>query len=461
MRITQFTPVIKRIVLLLLLSSYCLVLSASASSYPPAAYLEARAEYIMEVSDSLVKARLSLLDASIMEHRFDKSVKRRIVNYLEQWPVATGRLLARSARFFPIFEEQLLAAGMPVGLKYMTVQESALRPVAVSHVGAGGLWQLMPGTARELGLTVNEVLDERLDPELVCAAGLHYLRIQYERYEDWALALAAYNCGPGNVNKALRRSRGRDYWSIRRHLPRETRNYLPNIIAATYVMAFHHEHELPPSSMSLDLQLTEAITVYRRLSLWRVAQVTGLRPAVVLELNPQYLKGYLPGMKGGHRLRLPKRVIPAMRTYLSTHSPDQPESDFHLPWTSPLLHEGATNSDRYYQQFRTVPGSLDTTLRQVATTYGLPVDQLAVWSNRGELDSLKQTDDLYFYRVADYLPYDPRQRNPPPPAPLLTNQPPAPISIPNRRPLRLEPHPAPAAAPKRIPFTERIKRWFQ
>lgn len=415
----------------------------------------------MEVSDSLVKARLSLLDAGMMEHRFDKSVKRRIVNYLEHWPVATGRLLARSARFFPVFEEQLLAKGMPIGLKYMTVQESALRPVAVSHAGAGGLWQLMPGTARELGLTVNEVIDERLDPELVCAAGLEYLQIQYERYEDWALALAAYNCGPGNVNKALRRSRGRDYWSIRRDLPRETRNYLPNIIAAAYVMAFHHEHELAPSPMPLDLQLTEATTVYRRLSLWRVAQVTGLRPAVVLELNPQYLKGYLPGMKGGHRLRLPQRVMPAMKTYLAKHPQDKPESDFHLLWTSPLLHRGVTNSDRYYQQFRTVPGSADTTLRQVAKTYGVPVDQLAVWSNRGELDSLSQTDDLYFYRVADYLPYDPRQRNPPPPAPLLANQPPTPISIPKRQTLLLEPHPAPAAAPRKIPFTERIKKWFQ
>ncbi len=414
--------------------AYCLLLLVMSLALRAETPAEVRAAYIMEVTDSLVKARLSLLDSTIMEHRFDPAVKRRIINYVEHWPVAAGRLLARSARFFPIFEEQLAAAGMPLGLKYVTIQESALRPWASSHVGAGGLWQLMPGTARELGLTVNEELDERLDPELGCAAGLAYLKIQYERYQDWSLALAAYNCGPGNVNKALRRSRGRDYWSIRKHLPRETSNYLPNIIAAAYVMAFHHLHDVAPAAMDLDLQVTEAITVYRRLSLHRVAQVTGLRPEVVVELNAQYLRGYLPAMPGGHRLRLPRRVMPAMRTYLAKHEAGQAESSAYLPWTSPRLHRGELHTERYYQQYSTFPGSQDTTLRQVANAYQVPVDQLAVWSNRGELDSLSQEDDLFFYRVEEYLPYDPRDRNTPPAAPLVANLPTAPVKIPNRKP---------------------------
>lgn len=418
----------------------------------------------MEVADSLVKARLSLLDNSIMEHRFDESVKRRIVNYVENWPISSARLLARSARFFPIFEEQLMAAGMPLGLKYITVQESALRPYATSHVGAGGLWQLMPGTARELGLTVNDVLDERLDPELGCAAGLEYLKIQYERYEDWALALAAYNCGPGNVNKALRRSRGHDYWSIRKHLPRETRNYLPNIIAAAYVMAFHHHHDLAPAPMDLDMQLTEAITVYRKLSLYRVAQVTGLRPDVVVELNAQYLAGYLPGMPGGHRLRLPKRVMPAMQTYLSLHPADQPETEAKLPWSSPRLDRGEIHSERFYDQFHTVPGSLDTNLRQVANNYQLPVDQLAVWSNQGEFDSLAAFTELFFYRVADYLPYDPRDRNTPPAPPTIANLPAAPVKIPNRHPENWLPEISPAPPvkeEKKAGFLDWIKGKFK
>ena len=388
----------------------------------------------MDGVDSLMRARLARLDPTMLDFRMTDAVRRRIMNYVEDWPIATGRLLARSARFFPIFEEQLAARGMPLALKYVTVQESALRPWAVSHASAGGLWQLMPGTARELGLTVDEELDERLDPELGCAAGLDYLRIQYERYEDWALALAAYNCGPGNVNKALRRSRGRSYWDIRRHLPRETRNYLPNIIAAAYVMAYHHEHGLATGPMELDLQITTAVTVHRRLSLHRVAQVTGLRPEVVVELNPQYLRGYLPGLPGGHRLRLPRRVMPAMREYLARRPAGEAETDFFPPWSTPLLDEGELNTDSHYGLYRTVAGSQDTSLRQLGTVFAVPVDQLAVWSNRGELDSIAGGEVFHFYRVDRFRPYDPRVRNPPPPIDPLTMLPPAPIRVPDRRP---------------------------
>lgn len=386
----------------------------------------------MEISDSLVMARLSLLDTALLEHRLDDVVKRRIVNYLERWPRTSRRLLARAIRYFPIFEAQLRATGMPSSLKYITVQESALRPYATSRAGAGGLWQLMPGTAREHGLIVNEVLDERLDAELGCAAGLEYLQLQYERYQDWALALAAYNCGPGNVNRALRRSRSRDFWKIRRYLPRETRNYVPNIIAAIYLMTFYHEHDIQPAPMELDLQITQAITVHRKLSLHRVAQVTGLRPAVVVELNPQYLKGYLPGMAGGHRLRLPKRVVPAMREYLNTFPPERPESTFHLPWTSALLRGGELSGDRYYNQLSAVTGKGDTSLQQIAEIHQLPVDQLAIWSNRGVSDTLAEFDQLYFFRVANYRPLDPRTRDVPPPAPVLNDQPTAPVVVPDR-----------------------------
>jgi len=428
--------------------TYTLLLLTCSTAAFAASPAEARAEHIMEVADSMVKARLALLDSTIMEHRLDATVKRRIINYVENWPIASARLLARSARFFPIFEQQLATAGMPLGLKYVTVQESALRPYATSHAGAGGLWQLMPGTARELGLTVNDILDERLDPELGCVAGLEYLKIQYERYGDWALALAAYNCGPGNVNKALRRSRGHDYWSIRKHLPRETSNYLPNIIAASYVMAFHHLHDVTSAPMDLDLQVTEAITVYRKLSLYRVTQITGLRSDVVIELNAQYLAGYLPGMPGGHRLRLPSRVMPAMRTYLSLHPADQAETEANLPWTSPRLNRGELHSERFYDQFRTSPSSQDTTLRQIAANYELPVDQLAVWSNQGEFDSLEQFTELFFYRIGAYLPYDPRERKTPPAPATIANFPAIPVRIPNRHPQEWLPRVSPVSSLK-------------
>lgn len=447
---------------ILLFLACCLALPVATRSLPDDLSPEEKVDYIMDSMDSLMQERLGRLDGSIMEHRLTAAVRRRILNYVEDWPVASGRLLARSARFFPIFEEQLAAAGMPLGLKYVTVQESALRPWAVSHASAGGLWQLMPGTARELGLTVTEELDERLDPELGCAAGLEYLRIQYERYEDWSLALAAYNCGPGNVNKALRRSKGRSYWDIRKHLPQETRNYLPNIIAAAYVMAFHHEHGLVAGTMELDMQLTEALTVSRRLSLHRVAQVTGLRPEVVVELNAQYLRGYLPGLPGGHRLRLPKRVMPAMREYLARHPATEAEEDFYPPWSSPQLDKGELNTDGHYGLFSTTAGRQDTALRQLGDIYGIPVDQLAVWSNRGEQDSIAEGDVFYFYRVERYRPYDPRARNAPPPVELLANLPPGPIRIPNRRAKARAVTPMKSKAPvKKNSVLDRVKGWFE
>jgi membrane-bound lytic murein transglycosylase D len=427
---------------------------------------EAKATHIMATSDSLVRARLSQLDTALMEHRLDDVVKRRIISYLEHWPRTSRRLLARALRYFPVFEEQLKAVGMPLSLRYVTVQESALRPYATSRAGAGGLWQLMPGTAREHGLIVNEVLDERLDAELGCAAGLEYLKLQYERYGDWALALAAYNCGPGNVNRALRRSRSTDFWKIRRYLPRETRNYVPNIIAAAYLMTFFHEHDIQAEAMELDLQITEAITVYRKISLHRVAQITGLRPEVVIELNPQYLRGYLPGLRGGHRLRLPSRVMPAMQEYLRTFPADQPESSFHLPWASPLLDQGELNGDRFYNQYSTVTGRADTSLQQIAMIYQIPVDQLAIWSNRGITDTLVEYDQLFFFRVEEYLPLDPRKRDTPPPAPVLADQPPVPISIPNRgyskEFLQLQITVPPARARlKKTGVIGRVLSWFQ
>jgi membrane-bound lytic murein transglycosylase D len=423
---------------------------------------EERTDYLIESVDSIMRVRLSKLDTTIMEYRLDKAVRRRILNYVEHWPVASGRLLARSARFFPIFEQQLAAAGMPLGLKYVTVQESALRPWATSEVGAGGLWQLMPGTARELGLTVNGVLDERLDPELGCSAGLEYLRLMYERYGDWSLALAAYNCGPGNVNKAIRRTKGKNYWQIRRELPKQTRDYLPNIIAAAYVMTFHHEHDLVPGLMDLDMQVTEGITIHRKLSLYRVSQITGLRPEVVIELNAQYLRGYLPGLPGGHRLRLPKRVMRGFREYLSKHPGSEAEEDFFPPWSSPRLHNGELNTDRYYGQYSTVAGHQDTTLRQLADIYAVPVDQLAVWSNRGEFDSLSAGDRFFFYRVDVHRPYDPRVRNAPPAIAHIANMPAAPIGIPDRhRTMEALSVASPLPPKKKVGVLDRLKGWFE
>ncbi len=238
--------------------------------------LEAEVDRVIAVADAEVEARLALLDQSIVDYRLDRSVRYIIRMYVENWRNGSERTLGRMTKYFPHFSQQLAANGMPDVLKNLSITESALRPFAFSHAGAAGFWQLMPGTARELGLQVDSIVDERLDLRMGTAAGLRYLQIQYERYGDWALAMAAYNSGPGRVNRAKRRSGSNNYWKLRKYLPRETSTYVPGFIAATYLATFFRDHDLTPQSVDLDLQLTTTTIVYRELSLHRVAMITGL-----------------------------------------------------------------------------------------------------------------------------------------------------------------------------------------
>lgn len=359
--------------------------------------LDTEVDRIMALADEEVEARLALLDQSIVDYRLDRSVRYIIRMYVENWRSGSQRTLGRMTKYFPHFSEQLAAKGMPDALKYLSITESALRPFALSHAGAGGLWQLMPGTGRELGLQVDSIVDERLDLNMGTEAGLRYLQIQYERYGDWALAMAAYNSGPGRVNRAKRRSGSNNYWKLRKYLPRETSTYVPGFIAATYLATFFRDHELSPQEVDLDVQLTETTTVYRELSLHRVAMVTGLRADIVIELNPAYLAGYLPARQSGRPLRLPRRVMPAMRTYLNEwHTANEEPA---LAWLSPHLNQGEMNSEQYYREFSTTPTILDTTHHQLAQALNIAPDHLLLWSGIGPTDSLTIDQNWTYYQL--------------------------------------------------------------
>lgn len=366
------------------------------------------ADRIMRLVDEDVKERLAQLDQSIVDYRYDASVRYTIALYVDRWRSGSERILGRSAACFPYFSKALEAAGMPDALKYISITESALRPFAVSPVGAAGYWQLMPGTARELGLQVDEVVDERLDIALGTAAGLRYLQMQYERYGDWALALAAYNSGPGRVNRAKRRSGSNNFWKLRKYLPRETSGYVPSFIAATYLATFFREHELTPLLPPFDIQMTETITVYKPLSLHRVAMVTGLRPEVIVELNPAYLAGYLPKRSQGRSLRLPSRVVPAMIAYLKNWHQDGEEPA--IPWRSPLLNDSEAHTDYYYEKYQTYPASTDTSYVALANTLGADPYQLLIWSGYGSQDTLATDQEWIYYRPTASLSFGPPAR---------------------------------------------------
>ena len=206
-----------------------------------------------------------------------------------------ARMMRMSEYYFPIFEEALNRYGLPYELKYLPIIESALNPIARSHVGASGLWQFMPATGKLYGLEINSLVDERMDVVKATDAACRFLNSMYAIYKDWNLVIAAYNCGSGNVNKAIRRAGGkRDFWSIYPFLPRETRNYVPIFIAANYAMNYGQEHGICKAPIEKTM-LTDTICTTQRLHLQQVSENLGIEMEELRRLNPQYSRDILPG----------------------------------------------------------------------------------------------------------------------------------------------------------------------
>ena len=208
--------------------------------------------------DSVYKARLQALPC-VIELPYNERVRAFIIRYVKRSPKQVARMMRMGEYYFPMFEESLCRYNLPDELKYLPVIESALNPTARSHVGAAGLWQFMPATAKLYGLEVNSLVDERMDPLRATDAACRFLSSMYTIYQDWNLVIAAYNCGSGNVNKAIRRAGGkRDFWDIYPYLPRETRNYVPIFIAANYAMNYGDEHGICKAPIE-KIMLTDTI----------------------------------------------------------------------------------------------------------------------------------------------------------------------------------------------------------
>lgn len=244
--------------------------------------------------DSVYKARLQALPC-VIELPYNERVRAFILRYVKRSPKQVARMMRMSEYYFPIFEEALGRYNLPYELKYLPIIESALNPIARSHVGAAGLWQFMPGTGKLFGLEVNSLVDERMDPVKSTDAACRFLTSMYNIYFDWNLVIAAYNCGSGNVNKAIRRAGGkRDFWSIYPYLPKETRNYVPIFIAANYAMTYGEEHGICKAPIEKTM-LTDTILTTQRLHLHQVSQNLDIPMDELRRLNPQYSRDILPG----------------------------------------------------------------------------------------------------------------------------------------------------------------------
>lgn len=261
------------------------------------------------VSDEVIIERLSKMP-TVIEMPFNSVVRNYIDMYTVKKRSLVENMLAMGNYYMPIFEQALEREQMPLELKYLPVIESALNPEAVSRVGATGLWQFMSPTAKGLGLEINSIVDERRDPVRSSEMAVKYLKQLHDIYNDWSLAIAAYNCGPGNVNKALRRAGDgkKDFWEIYPFLPAETRGYVPCFIAACYVMTYYNQHNIAPALTRRPI-ITDSVHINKRVHFKQISDILQIPVDEIRILNPQYRQDIIPGNIRPYPLVLPSHQI--------------------------------------------------------------------------------------------------------------------------------------------------------
>lgn len=337
----------------------------------------------MEYPDSFYIQRLKKIP-SVISLTYNNIVKKYIEVYTVKKRDKLEEILGLKNYYFPIFEEVLDKYDMPLELKYLSVIESALNPRAVSRCGATGLWQFMYGTGRLYKLNINSFVDERRDPVAETEAAARYLKDMYSIYNDWVLVIAAYNCGPGNVNKAIRRSGGKtNYWDIYYYLPRETRGYVPAFIAATYAMNFYKDHNLAPKQIE-PLPYSDTVMVKENIHFEQIADILKLPVDIIRDLNPQYRRDIIPGKYALSSLRLPStyatKFIDLQDSIVRYKSTQYFANDFKM--VNPLgkfSYSPAPVSGNVKKLYHKV--KVGETLGQISEHYHVRVSDLRYWND--------------------------------------------------------------------------------
>ena len=291
------------------------------------------------VPDEVYIERLKKMN-SFISLPYNDIVKNYIILYSEKMPTKMAHMLGLCQYYMPIFDETFNKHDLPEELKAMAIIESAMNPLAVSRAGAKGMWQFMYATAKMYGLHIDSFVDERMDPFKAADAAARYLQDAYEIFSDWNLAIASYNCGAGNVNKAIRRSGGkRAFWDIWPYLPRETRGYVPAFVGALYAMTYYKEHGIKPEAVEMPIHV-DTFKINKQLHLKQVAELTGAPLEELKNLNPQYRHDIIPGNSKEYILRLPYTYTNAFIEHedsVYTHKYDE----FFNPTTIKKIQDGA------------------------------------------------------------------------------------------------------------------------
>ena len=333
---------------------------------------------------------------TIIEMPYNDVVRSYINMYTGKRRGLVEQMLGLSIYYMPFFEQALEKEGMPLELKYLPVIESALNPDAVSPAGAAGLWQFMIGTAKDMGLTVNSLVDERRDPIRSSEAAARYLKQLYKAYGDWSLAIASYNCGPGSVNRALRRAGGgkKDFWDIYYYLPSETRGYVPAFIAANYVMNYYEDHNIG-KALSKRPVVTDTVMVKQDIYFEQISEVLGIPIEELKILNPQYRKNIIPGNTRPYALTLPSKQCYAYissEDSIKNHKADvyRHRSEVNISDAS----DGYTTVEKRVTKSHRVRSR--ETISQVARKYGVTTSQIKKW-NGLRSNKLKKNQVLKIY----------------------------------------------------------------
>lgn len=333
---------------------------------------------------------------TVLDHRtpFALTYNSVVQSYIDLYALRkrdqTSRMLGLAELYFPVFEEALDRHGLPQELKYLAVVESALNPAARSRAAAVGLWQFIVGTGKLYGLRVDSYVDERSDVYKSTDAACRYLKDLYRIFGDWEMALAAYNCGPGNVNKAIRRSGGhKDYWKVYEHLPRETRGYVPAFIAVNYIFEHAADHNLYPIIPNYCAYEVDTVQVCYPLTLAHLASITGGTEQELRDLNPVFKQGFVPDPDQPVTLYLPRDLVPVFlaredsiryATLHGTYSPSSGEAAAraNTPGTAPTALKSAPSPTPTAAKVHTVRNG--ETLGAIAKRYRVSVTQLRSWN---------------------------------------------------------------------------------